>query len=121
MIDLDQLSLLDWKAPQGFRNTDPVTSREAAERAAMGASHGRLLVLEHLSERAMTDFELAAATGWQQTSIGKRRHECMMAGLVERALDGRGEDVRRLSPSGSPALAWAITEDGRKFYAEKSR
>lgn len=118
---MEQESLLDWKAPQAFRNTDPPTSREAAERANMHASHGRMVVLEQLALRAMTDFELAAATGWLATSIGKRRHECMMAGLVERALDGRGEDVRRPSPSGSPALVWSITADGRAFYAERCK
>lgn len=112
-----QPSLLDW-APPAARRTDPVTSHLAAERASLGASKGRLLVLQNLIERPMTDFELAAATGWIATSIGKRRHECMRAGYVERALDGHGEEVRRETPSGSQALVWAITKEGRAFYAQ---
>jgi hypothetical protein len=102
--------------PPNARNSDPATSHEAAADAAMGASRGRLLVLECLFERPMTDYELAAATGWQQNSIGKRRHECMSAGLVARAKDECGGDMRRPAPSGSSSLVWAITDAGRKYF-----
>lgn len=112
-MSLEQPSLLDWSAPRA-RLSDPATSHEAALKAALGASRGRMLVLQCLAVRAMTDFELAAATGWQQTSIGKRRHECQMAGFVERAQE-HGADVRRETPSGSMALAWAITGEGREY------
>lgn len=95
------------------RITDPVTSHEAAAIAHRGASHGRRLVLAALALRPMTDFELAAHTGWQQTSIGKRRGECVTAGLVEVLTDDKGNKVKRPSPSGSPALVWALTEKGR--------
>lgn len=114
---MEQTSIFDF-IRKSSRATDPSTSREAAEKVAPKASKGRMLVLEHLSRRAMTDFELAAATGWQQTSIGKRRGECVQAGWVEKALDGRGEEVRRLSPSKSAALVWNITEAGRATYAK---
>lgn len=110
-----QPSLLDW-APPAARRTDPVTSHLAAEKAALGASKGRMLVLQNLLVLPLTDFELAALTGWQQTSIGKRRHECLRAGYVERALDGHGEEVRRETPSGAQALCWSITAAGREFY-----
>lgn len=118
--NLDQLDLLQWQAPASRRG-DPMTSHEAATRAEMGASRGRMLVLLNLAVMPMTDFELATATGWQQTSIGKRRHECMRQGFVERAQDGKGEDLRRLAPSGSPALVWQITQAGRSYYAEHDR
>lgn len=110
-----QMDLIDW-AQRSARAADPETSRLAAERAGKFRRNGWLLVLEHLSVRPMTDFDLAAATGWQQTSIGKRRLECQRAGFVDRARDGRGEDVTRESPSGSPALVWAITPEGIEFY-----
>lgn len=116
----NQLDLTLWPNPAS-RAGDPMTSHEAATRAGMRASEGRMLVLLNLTVKPMTDFELAAETKWQQTSIGKRRHECMMQGLVERALDGRGEDVRRPAPSGSPALVWQITQAGRHYYAQHSR
>jgi hypothetical protein len=117
---MSQLDLLTWPGPTS-RNGDRMTSHEAATRAGMRASEGRMLVLLNLTVKPMTDFELAAETGWQQTSIGKRRHECLMNSLVERALDGRGEEVRRPSPSGSPALVWAITQAGREYYKQHSR
>jgi uncharacterized protein YdaL len=54
----------------------------------------------------LTDFELAARSGLQQTSIGKRRGECMKAGLVEAA------PATRPAPSGSLAQVWRITDAG---------
>lgn len=67
----DQMNLLDWQ-PAPARNSDPVTSHLAADRAGMKASHNRLMVLRHLiAGGPMTDFELAEACGIQQTSIGK--------------------------------------------------
>ena len=108
--------LLSWKPPAA-RATDPSTSHDAAKDATMGASVGRLAAMRCLSIRPLTDFELAEATGIQQTSIGKRRGECAAHGLVEKALDGRGEEVRRPTPTGSGALVWQVTEAGRNWYA----
>jgi hypothetical protein len=57
-----------------------------------------------------TDYDLAAATGRQQNSIGKRRLECQRAGFVEPT----GE--KRPNPeTGTPCLVWRITEEGRDF------
>lgn len=109
-----------WSQP-AVRRTDPETSAMAAADASMKASHGRLLVLINLNGRAMTDFELADATGWSQTSIGKRRGECVEHGLVEVALDGRGETVKRPAPSGSMARVWQITAAGRAFIDNHNR
>lgn len=120
-MSLEQPSLLEWEPPRA-RKSDPPTSHMAARRAELGASEGRMTVLKLLIERGpLTDFQLAEASGKIQTSIGVRRHECQFAGLVERALDGHGEDVRRPSPSGSPSLVWSITADGRAFYAERCK
>lgn len=103
------------------RRTDPSTSRQAAEKVAPKASKGRMAVLGALLVRPMTDFETAAVIGSIQQSAGKRRGECRDAGWVQVALDGRGEEVKRLSPNGSAALVWAITESGRRAYEEWMR
>lgn len=86
------------------RRTDPETSHAAARDVTLTASADRLLVLQILSTRSITDFELAAITGRQQTSIGKRRGECKQHDLVREARDGRGEIVKRPAPSGSAAM-----------------
>lgn len=95
------------------RNADPDTSHAAASDAKVHASASRRLVLEHLSQRPLNDFELAARTGKQQTSIGKRRGECVEAGWVEPDLDAQGNKVKRPSPSGSLSMVWRITQHGR--------
>lgn len=115
----DQLSLLSWK-PRA-RNTDPATSHAAAADAELRASAGRIAVLASLLNGPKTDFELAAATGRQQTSAGKRRGECRDHGLVDVARDGRGEEVKRAAPSGSKALVWQITPAGIAFYENATR
>lgn len=97
----------------GTRTTDPVTSHEAEAKVRPHASHGRRLVLAALALRPATDFELAEATGWQQTSIGKRRGECVALGWVEAFTAPDGTKCKRPSPSGSPAIVWAITQAGR--------
>ncbi len=101
---------LDFSRPAA-RVSDPCTSHAAAQDAKVHASRARILVLEHLTRGPLTDFELADRTGWQQTSIGKRRGECVEAGWVEvNIVDG--VKVKRLTPSGSLALTWRITADG---------
>jgi len=116
----DQLDIETFIA-SASRRADPDTSKMAAERVAPHASHGRILVLENLAVKPLTDFELSALTGWLATSIGKRRGECVKNGWVENALDGHAEEVRRPSPSGSPALVWQITQAGRDVLAEHQR
>lgn len=63
----------------------------------------------------LTDFELGALTGRQQTSIGKRRFELMEAGFVEPMPPEEG-DARRPAPSGSPATVWRATPAGLAEY-----
>lgn len=117
-MTLHQLNMDDiWSRPAA-RNTDPVTSRMAAEKAALGASRDRLAVLAALLIRPMNDFEIAEHIGRVQTSAGKRRGELRDHGYVEVARDGRGNEATRLSPNKSPSLIWQITAAGREFYAK---
>ena len=95
------------------RNTDPATSHQAAEHAALKAGTHRALALRALARAAdgLTDFELAQRTGIQQTSIGKRRGELVRMGLAESA------GTTRPAPSGSPAMVWRVTARGRQEAA----
>lgn len=71
---------------------------------------GRLLALAALAKHGpLTDYELAAITGRQQNSIGKRRTELTQAGVV------RSTGLTRAAPSGAPATVWALTEDGQRL------
>ena len=113
---MTQLSI-DFDAPQRMaRKSDQLTCFQAAQDARQHASRGRMLVLWTMasSGNGLTDFDLASRTGWQQTSIGKRRGECVEAGWVEVATC-EGIKVKRQSPSGSMALVWRITPAGRQF------
>jgi hypothetical protein len=78
------VDLFDYAA-QGFRNTDPDTSYQAALRNVSGRYTDRRKALAALSaagEGGLTDFELASRIGRQQTSAGKRRGELRDLGLV---------------------------------------
>jgi hypothetical protein len=87
------------------RYTDPETCNEARKDALSNAARGRKIALDLLFAHSdgLTDFELAELSGWQQTSIGKRRGELRDLGLVE------DSGFRRPSPSGSRAIVWKIT------------
>ena len=109
---------LNWSPPLA-RNTDPETSHEAAEDVSFRASAHRLLAMQALDRYgALTDYELAARTGLQQNSIGKRRKDCQDAGMVERLLDADGNSIKRPAPSGSMSLVWTLTEKGRNYLKE---
>ena len=98
----DQLDLL---APPRARRTDPDTSHRAAADATLnaGTHRAKALGLLRAAPDGLTDFELAAMLGLQQTSIGKRRGELRDAGLVE------DSGKRRPAPSGSAAIVWKAT------------
>ena len=103
---------LDWDGMnQGYRNSDPETSQAAALRMPNLRSRDRLTVLRThaMHPQGLTDFELAALLQRQQTSVGKRRGELRDAGLITKS------PARRLAPSGSPAIVWAITSAGQTF------
>lgn len=99
------------------RRNDPKTSHEAAALAKFKASPHRLACLNALMRGPMTDFELAAVTGLQQTSIGKRRLECQRAGLVLpfgwHVTDQKY--ITRKTPSGANAVVWRITQAGVEY------
>lgn len=100
------------------RRDDQPTSIAAAAKALTNASRGRYLALSGLATGPATDFELADRTGWQQTSIGKRRGECVALGWVTGTVDRFGKRLTRPSPSGSPSLVWELTQAGREKLAE---
>ena len=105
-----QHTLDDWMDSQPrTRGTDWSTSIDAAN--SLRATSDRLLALRTLVDHpaGLTDFELAAMTRKQQTSIGKRRGELTRAGLVEVALNENGKPVKRHAPSGALALVWRPT------------
>ena len=99
-----------------FRNTDPATSREAAVIALETAPNLRERCHQALvaaGPEGLDDFALAAVVGRGQTSAGKRRLDLVRQGRVApliRWVDGRWQQVRRLSPSGSPTLVWVAAE-----------
>ena len=98
------------------RNSDPITSFEAARDASFKASAHRIKALQALFDFGpMTDFELADATGLQQNSIGKRRKDCQDVGFVDVLTDEDGVKVKRPAPSGSKALVWKLTQAGRDY------
>jgi hypothetical protein len=101
--------LLDWTPPPAARTSDPDTSHKAAERALSRGSEDRKQALEahRAHPEGLTDFELGDLVNRQQTSAGKRRGELRDLGLV------RDSGARRASPSGSSAIVWQITEEGK--------
>lgn len=103
----DQLDLFARPLRSMSRRSDPATSHGAAVVALHGAPNLRLRCLQALqaTEQGLTDFELAAVVGRQQTSVGKRRLELQRAGFVGPLMCG-GVQVRRPSPTNTPALVW---------------
>lgn len=88
-----------------FRHADPDTSRAAAAMVSPHVSHGRQVVLNLLGlHGSLTDFQLADYSGWQQTSIGKRRGELVALGLVQATPE------RRPTPSGARAIVWTLAK-----------
>jgi predicted transcriptional regulator len=107
--------MIDFNAPRA-RNNDQETSYAAAIDASFKASEHRLLALRTLHRFGpLTDYELAAHTGLQQNSIGKRRKDCQDVGLVDVHFNEIGEKVKRPTPSGSKALVWTITAEGISY------
>ncbi len=96
------------------RRSDPETSSQAAALPGKGTLRWACLVaLGRAGEHGLTDFELAARVGRQQTSAGKRRGELVEARLVEQT------DEKRRAPSGANALVWRITEHGRAVLTQR--
>ena len=99
--------------PPIARNTDPLTSHEAAHDTSFKASKHRVIAILALHRFGpLTDYELAERTGLQHNSIGKRRKDCQDAGLVTFYRDADGNKVKRLAPSKSKCLVWMLTDAG---------
>jgi hypothetical protein len=100
--------LFSWGLGPGARPTDPETSHSAANLypRLRGADRRRVLLVHERHPQGLTDFELAAIVGRQQTSAGKRRGELRDMGLIE------DSGFRRAAPSMSPAIVWRITYYG---------
>ena len=97
------------------RATDPHTSELAAvaQIGRKAATQRRVLeALYRAGEDGLTDFELGAVLGMQQTSCGVRRGELRDAGLVMKASREDGTILTRPSPSGSPSICWTLTATG---------
>lgn len=118
----DQLAI-NFPAPAA-RRSDQNTSHLAKVIAITNSAANRRLVLRALYEHGpLSDFDLERITGVQQTSIGKRRGDCVEAGLVVRAFrldpltfDRVADDG--VSPSNSPCARWELTPAGRDFVCE---
>lgn len=98
------------------RAHDLETSHEAAADAAPRVSENMLKALRLIAQAPRTDYELEAITGMQKNSIGKRRSDLYMAGLVE-PQQFSGKIVKRPGPSGSMCIAWTITKAGRAWLS----
>lgn len=103
--------------PRGMaRTSDPDTSKGAAIVSLFNLKDNRRLALMALyaaGDYGATDFELQAATGVGQTSIGKRRGELRDAGLVRRACDENGKGLSRPSTTtGTASGVWCLTAAG---------
>jgi len=111
-MSFDDLPPLDHMVRRGGQDT----SQGAAVIAIFnlrGNREAALAALAQAGETGLTDFELAAVTGVQQTSIGKRRKELVDHGLVASVLDpATGKPATRPSPSGAPSMVWAATPEG---------
>lgn len=122
---MEQLDIFSIDTRGMARNTDPETSHGAAAKASRNKAAGQRLALAALyqaGDNGLTDFELADITGWQQTSIGKRRGELRDDLLVEAVTQpdprtGAPRPVKRKSPTNTPSQVWAITPAGREAAA----
>lgn len=110
-MTIEQLSLDD--APR-YRRTDQVTATLAArEQTPEKLAAGKWAALDALAQHGpQTDHELAALTGYLQTSIGVRRGALVRQGWAV------ATDERRPSPSGSTCTVWRVTDDGRRVWTE---
>lgn len=107
-----------FRIERAARATDPSSSFDAARAVAPFVHAGQMKALAVFysdPSRDFDDFELEAATGVGQTSIGKRRGELQLLGYVT-------QTGKRLSSSGltrRKVMACRITEDGMNYYARE--
>lgn len=106
------MDLFDWAeggAPRA-RNSDPPTSRAAAQRVREFAGDHCALILAALKDRAGTIYDIARWSGLSHVQVARRMPELQAAGRVEagRSAPGpSGRDCRvwrRLMPEGAKAF-----------------
>ena len=92
--------------PPAARKTDPETSHQAADehQDIRANDRRRALEIDRAHPEGLTDHELGALMGRQQTSAGKRRCELRDAGYIV------DSGQRRPTPSGSTAIVWKINK-----------
>jgi hypothetical protein len=96
------------------RAADPDTSKRAGRKNPVRRGTDRALVLlAHAAAmpHGLTDHELAALLRRQINSVGKRRLELQRS--TPAYIEATG--MNRVSPAGSPATVYRITEDGVKM------
>lgn len=84
------------------RKSDPETSHKAARLENLSRDRAMVLRAHEQHPDGLSDFELAALLGRQQTSVGKRRCELRDMGLIV------DSGKKRPAPSGSPAIVWRL-------------
>lgn len=111
----------DFNPREAARATDDVTSVMAAEEAGKNIAYTRMLALRFHYEHSdgLTDFELAELSGYQQTSIGKRRGDLMNSKYFPIPLIEKTDETRP-APSGRAARVYRITDAGLTFYAKET-
>lgn len=88
------------------RNSDPIQSHDAADRAAKFAPTHRERILAALKQHGpRTAHELERITGLSVVQIDRRMHELVKAGEAA-AYRVAGQDIKRGTPSGGMAQVW---------------
>lgn len=108
------------------RHDDMETAVEAAQKAKWHATDNQMLVLLTLYEHpaGLTDFELEEITGIKQTSIGKRRKDCVDAKpvrLVDIATDDKWQVIKRHNKGGNNCTVWILNQAGRDYLRQEGR
>jgi len=92
------------------RNSDPIQSHDAADRARRFAPTHRQIILAALRQHGpRTAHELEHITGLSVVQIDRRMHELVKAGEVRAHVDLLGQAVKRGTPSGGIAQVWEAT------------
>ena len=108
--DPDEDRLGKFMAPE---HGAPETQRRAAVAAYPRTGTWRRKVLDEIGragERGMTDEELYGALRGDENTIRPRRNELLNDGWIEES------GIERKTPSGKDAMAWVLTEQGRREW-----
>lgn len=95
------------------RNSDPIQSHEAADRAArFGGSHRQRIIEALRRFGPQTAHEIASRVGLDPVQVDRRVHELRKA-CEARAhcscINGERVEIKRATPSGGMAQVWEAT------------